>query len=172
LVLNTDDLPENGGHRPQLNVTIGFDQLRDRIGTATLDTGQRLTATQVRRLACDAQLLPAILGAEGQVLDVGRTRRLISGSLRNALVLRDKGCAFPACERPPRWADGHHIVSWVDGGPTKLDNSVLVCRPHHRLIHGGDWIVRLGTDGFPEFIPPPYVDLTQRPRRNRFHRRT
>jgi hypothetical protein len=172
LVLNTNDLPDNGGNRPQLTITVSLEQLRTQMGAVTLDTGQRLTATQVRRLACDAQILPAVLGTEGQVLDVGRTRRLITGPLRNALVLRDRGCTFPGCSRPPRWTDGHHIRSWIDGGRTSLDNSVLLCRPHHRLVHTGDWQVRLGTDGFPDFIPPTHLDLQQRPRRNIYHRRT
>jgi hypothetical protein len=172
LALNTGDLPENGGHRPQITVTVSYEQLRDQVGAASLDTGERLTATAVRRLACDAQILPAVLGGEGQVLDVGRTRRLVTGSLRSALTLRDRGCAFPSCERQPRWTDGHHIQSWLDGGSTSLNNSVLLCGPHHRLIHTSDWQVRLGSDGFPDFIPPEHVDLKQRPRRNIFHRRT
>jgi hypothetical protein len=172
LVLNTGDLPDNGGHRPQLTITIGFEQLRNQTGAATLDTGQHLSATQVRRLACDAQILPATLNTDSQILDVGRTRRLITGPLRSALVLRDKGCAFPGCDRPPRWADGHHIISWIDGGPTNLNNSVLLCRSHHQLIHTGDWQIRLGGDGFPDFIPPAHLDPTQRPRRNLYHRRT
>ena len=172
LALNTGELPANGGDRPQLALTMRFADLREQTGPATLDTGDRLTATQARRLACDAHLLPAVLGTHGQVLDVGQSRRLITGALRRALVLRDGGCAFPGCDRPPRWTDGHHIRSWLDGGPTSLDNSVLLCRHHHRLIHHSTWTVRLAPDGLPEFIPPAHVDPRQRPRRNRYHRRT
>ncbi|HEX8627445.1 MAG TPA: HNH endonuclease, partial [Catenuloplanes sp.] len=137
-----------------------------------LDTGDLLTPTQVRRMACDAQILPAVLGGQGQVLDVGQTRRLFTGPLRRALVLRDRGCAFPGCDRPPRWCDGHHIDSWVDGGPTSLSNAVLLCRHHHRVIHHTRWTVRLGHDGLPEFIPPQFIDPHQRPRRNTYHHRT
>jgi hypothetical protein len=168
LALNTGDLPVNGGDRPQVTVTIPFDLLLAQLGAATLDTGERLSPAQARRLACDAQILPAVLGGEGQVLDVGQSRRLFTGPLRRALVLRDRGCAFPGCDRPHRWADGHHIRSWVDGGPTSLDNAVLLCRHHHH----SDWTVRLGHDGMPEFIPPACIDLHQRPRRNVYHRRT
>lgn len=172
LALCAGDLPGNGGDRPQLSVTMRFDELRDQVGFATLDSGERLTPAQARRLACDAQVLPAVLGSQGQVLDVGQSRRLITGALRRALVLRDGGCAFPACDRPPRWAEGHHIRSWIDGGPTSLDNSVLLCGPHHRVVHHTAWTVRLARDGRPEFIPPVSVDLEQRPRRNLYHRRT
>jgi hypothetical protein len=165
-------LPDNGGQRPQVVVTVPFDLLDQQLGIGMLDTGGRLSPTQVRQLACDAQLIPAVLGGDGQVLDLGRTRRLITGALRRALEVRDRGCAFPGCDRPPRWCDGHHIAAWVDGGPTTLDNSVLLCGHHHRIIHRGHWIVRLGADGLPEFIPPTYIDPQQRPRRNLYHHRT
>jgi hypothetical protein len=172
LVLNTGDLPVNGGDRPQITITVPYDLLRGQLGAGTLDTGERLTPTQTRQLACDAHLLPAVLGSDGQVLDVGQSRRLITGALRRALVIRDRGCAFPGCDRPPRWCDGHHIRSWTDGGPTSLDNAVLLCGPHHRTIHHNDWTIRLGHDRFPEFIPPAHLDQHQRPRRNIYHRRT
>lgn len=172
LSLNTAELPINGGDRPQVTVTVAYDMLRRELSGGTLDNGDRLTAEQARRLACDAHLLPAVLGTDSQVLDLGQSRRLITGALRRALVLRDSGCAFPGCDRPARWCEGHHIQHWADGGPTNLDNSVLLCAPHHRLIHHGVWTVRLGPDRLPEFLPPPHLDRGQRPRRNIFHRRT
>jgi len=172
LAIRTEQLPDNGGQRPHVVVTVPYDPLHEQLGIGTLDTGGRLSPEQARQLACDAQLIPAVLGGDGQVLDLGRTRRLITGPLRRALELRDRGCAFPGCDRPPRWCHGHHIRAWVDGGPTNLDNSVLLCGYHHRLIHRGDWIVRLAADGMPEFIPPAYVDPRQRPRRNLYHHRT
>lgn len=171
LALSTTELPVNGGDRPQLTLTIDFERLRAQIGAGLLDTGERLTPAQVRRLACDAQLLPAVLGDAGQVLDLGQSRRLITGAVRRALVLRDGGCAFPACDRPSRWCDGHHIRSWIDGGPTSLANSVLLCGFHHRLIHHSDWTIRLAPDGRPEFLPPAHLDPARRPRRNAYHHR-
>jgi hypothetical protein len=134
--------------------------------------GSPLSAVAARRLACDAAILPAVLGGGGQVLDVGRERRLFTGPLRRALILRDRGCAFPGCDRPPRWADGHHMIHWADGGETTLHNAVLLCGHHHRLIHHSPWQVRLNpADGLPEFIPPAYLDPRQLPRRNHYHRR-
>ncbi|PYC76079.1 HNH endonuclease [Micromonospora arborensis] len=171
LALSGGDLPESGGDRPQLVVTTTYDVLRQQLTTGTLDTGGQLSADAVRRLACDAAILPAILGGNGQPLDVGRQRRLITGPLRRALVLRDRGCAFPGCDRPPRWCDAHHIQHWTDGGPTCLANAVLLCGHHHRHLHHSDWTVHLANDGQPEFIPPAWLDPDQVPRRNHYHRR-
>jgi len=137
-----------------------------------LDNGQRVSPATLRRMACDADLIPVVLGGAGQVLDVGRTHRLFPASIRKALIARDRGCAFPACDRPASWCDSHHLVPWDVGGVTSLDGGVLLCRPHHRLVHEGDWQVRLGPDRLPEFIPPSYIDPQRRPRRNQYHHRT
>ena len=170
-ILDAGELPESGGEKPHLVVTMSWEQLRDQVGAGLLDTGDLLTPETVRRLACDATIIPAVLGSDGQVLDVGRARRLIDGPLRRALVLRDRGCAWPGCERPSRWCHGHHIQAWVDGGPTSLANSVLLCGFHHREIHKGWWKVRIAGDGHPDFIPPTYLDPRQNPVRNSLHRR-
>jgi hypothetical protein len=118
-------------------------------------------------------LLPAVLGTAGQVLDLGRERRLFTGPIRRALILRDGGCAFPGCDRPSRWCHGHHVVGWQDGGETCLANAVLLCAFHHRMIHEPrGWTVFIARDdGLPTFVPPPWVDPRQRPRRNQYHRR-
>ncbi|MET7948350.1 DUF222 domain-containing protein [Micromonospora sp. NPDC005324] len=172
LSLRTGELPEHGGDAAQIVVTTTYDALARQLDTGTLDTGLQLTPDTVRRLACDAAILPTGLGSTGQPLDVGRQRRLISGPLRRALVLRDRGCAFPGCDRPPRWCHAHHIHHWTDGGTTSLANAVLLCGHHHRHLHHSDWTVRLGGDGHPEFIPPAWLDPEQIPRRNHYHRRT
>ncbi|RZT77539.1 uncharacterized protein DUF222 [Micromonospora violae] len=172
LALRTGELPENGGDPAQIVVTTSFDGLTRQLGSGALDVGQHLSAETVRRLACDAAILPTILSGAGQPLDVGRQRRLITGPLRRALVLRDKGCAFPGCDRPPRWCDAHHIHHWANGGTTSLNNAVLLCGHHHRHLHHSDWAVRLGRDSHPEFIPPAWLDPDQLPRRNHYHRRT
>jgi hypothetical protein len=171
LALRTEHLPDHGGERPHVVITVSFDALRQELGAGTLDTGAPLTPGQVRRVCCDAMILPAVLGSDGQALDLGKTRRLFTGPVRRALVLRDGGCAFPNCSRPARWCEGHHILSWLFGGPTSVDNGVLLCGHHHRLVHQGDWQVRLAADGLPEFLPPTYVDPLCRPQRNTYHRR-
>jgi Domain of unknown function (DUF222) len=171
LAMHTATLPDNGGDRPQVVLTVGYDVLLRQLGAAQLDTGQRLSAETARRLACDATILPAVLDGAGQPLDLGRQRRLVTGALRRVLVLRDGGCAFPGCDRPPRWCDAHHLVHWSAGGLTSLANCALLCGFHHRLIHHSDWTIHIGHDGRPEFIPPAWIDPTQQPRRNTYHRR-
>jgi hypothetical protein len=167
------ELPDNGGDRPQIVVTIDYESLRQQVGAGTFDDGSCLSPAAARRIACDAGIIPAVLGTASQTLDVGRQSRLATGPLRRALVLRDRGCASPGCDRPPRWTDAHHIQHWSDGGLTELSNLVLLCGHHHRLIHHSDWRVRINPkDGLPEFLPPKYLDAEQRPRRNRYHRRT
>jgi hypothetical protein len=174
LALRTTELPDHGGEPPQLALTVPFDPLTRALGVATLDNGAQLSAEAARRLACDARILPLVMGGAGQVLDAGRSRRLASGPLRRALVARDRGCAHPDCDRPPRWCDAHHLTAWSAGGRTCLTNLVLLCPRHHRVIHDPDsgWRVRLADDGLPEFIPPPWTDPAQRPRRNHYHPRT
>ncbi|MEO3774117.1 DUF222 domain-containing protein [Micromonospora sp. B9E7] len=169
LALRTGELPEHGGDTTQVVVTTSYDGLTRQLGNGALDTGLQLTPEAVRRLACDAAILPAVLGGAGQPLDIGRQRRLITGPLRRALVLRDRGCAFPGCDRPPRWCAAHHVRHWADGGPTSLDNAVLLCGHHHRHIHHSDWAVQIAGDGRPEFVPPAWLDPDQLPRRNHYH---
>ena len=166
LALRTGELPDNGGEPPQLAVTVAYDPLARQVRTGRLDNGDRVSPATVRRVACDARVLPVVLSGAGHVLDAGRARRLATGPLRRALVVRDRGCAFPDCDRPPRWCEAHHLRSWTAGGRTDLSNLVLLCRRHHRLIHDGHWTARIGADGLPEFLPPPVLGTPRHPRRN------
>ena len=120
--LDTDRQPESHGARPRVSVLIDWQALRHQTGQATLtDDGLRLSHAAVRRLACDAGVLPVCLGTEGQVLDVGRTHRLVTAALWLSLVARDRHCTFAGCSRPPVMCHAHHIRHWADGGPTSLD---------------------------------------------------
>ncbi|HET9558966.1 MAG TPA: HNH endonuclease signature motif containing protein, partial [Actinomycetota bacterium] len=99
--------------------------------------------------------LPQTLGdAPSQPLEVGRTSRVVTGAQRVALAVRDGGCAFPDCQRPLAWCDAHHLVHWLDGGPTDLVNLVLVCRAHHRAVHEGGWRLTRQPDGHLTATPP------------------
>jgi hypothetical protein len=148
-------LPDDHGARPRMTVTVGLETLVEGIGTATLGTGEQLSATAVRRLACDAEVIPAVLGSRGEVLDVGRAQRLVTAAIWKALVLRDEHCRFPGCRRLPIACDAHHLVPWSEGGATSLDNLVLLCRAHHTLLHTTPWQVRLDpVDRRPVFRPP------------------
>jgi hypothetical protein len=134
---------------------MGLDQLQEGVGSGLLDTGQRLSPATVRKLACDAQVVPALLGTDGHPLDLGRSSRTFTSAQRRALGLRDgNGCAFPGCDRPLVWCEGHHIRYWIDGGSTDLANLALLCRAHHRAVHEGDWQLIRGPDGRVTATPP------------------
>lgn len=112
-----------------------------------------LSPATARRLCCDASLVPVLEDSSGNVLNVGRKTRAIPPSIRRALQIRDHGCRFPGCCES-RYVDAHHVQHWCDGGETRLDNLVLLCRHHHRLLHQqGYEIVRHGEQQF-EFLTP------------------
>jgi hypothetical protein len=169
LASRSGDLPSEAGERPHISVTVDIGTLRRGVGHAVLDGDLFLSAAQARRIACDAKVIPVVMGGDSEVLDLGRTKRTVSVAQRKALHARDRGCAFPGCSRPPKWCDAHHVKFWADGGATDLDNLILLCRAHHTLVHHSQWQITMG-GGIPTFIPPRHVDPAQRPRQNLLHR--
>jgi Domain of unknown function (DUF222)/HNH endonuclease len=202
-------LPQGGGVRPQLLVTVDLDSLLGHPGGVGGEAGGAwpLDPEACRRLACDGavtrvlvsrqplghrdhggghgaddrgrpddrdthrgpaedgslaarlraamRLLPPTLGgAPTQPLEVGRTSRVVTGTQRAALVVRDGGCSFPGCDRPPAWCEAHHLVHWLHGGPTDLQNLALLCRAHHRAVHEGGWRLGRDPDGQLTATPP------------------
>ncbi len=164
--LESGELPTEGGERPQVVVTVSLPVLQGRIGTASLALGGPINADVARRIACDAGVIPVVLGSRGEPLDIGRASRTVPAAIRRAVILRDGGCAFPGCSVPARWRDIHHCVHWVDHGPTSLENCVALCGRHHRLIHHSHWRIQM-SGGIPEFHPPPW--LGGPPRTNSLH---
>ncbi|MBO1766003.1 HNH endonuclease signature motif containing protein [Allobranchiibius sp. GilTou38] len=104
-------------------------------GIGRTTDGEHLDAGTLRRLACDADLIPAVLGTESEPLDIGRAKRLFTGGLRTAIIHRDKHCTFAGCDRPPDWCDAHHVRPWWAGGETNLGNAALLCARHHTIVH-------------------------------------
>ncbi|MGW1682563.1 DUF222 domain-containing protein [Saccharopolyspora sp. NPDC002376] len=172
LVLDSDGMPRTGGQRPHLTVTIDYEDLANALqghevtafGVAgTLGaTGQALSPQAIRRIACDSDVLPLVLGGESLPLDVGMSQRTAPSHLRAALLVRDGVCAFPRCDHPPGTPQAHHITHWIDGGPTCVDNMVMLCAHHHRTIHTQHWGIVLD-QGRPVFIPPSSVDPDHTP---------
>ena len=116
------------------------------------------------QLACDCVLTAIVMDEHGSPINLARTARTVTAKQRKALIARDHGCAFPGCGKPAAWTEGHHIRHWGDGGPTDMNNLVLLCGFHHRLLHHSDWEVFIGTDNHPWFIPPATVDPYRQPR--------
>lgn len=125
----------NGKVAATIVITIPKTDLIDGLGTAHLDTGTDITAGQARRLACNAGLLPAVLGGQSQVLDLGRTNRFFTEAHHVALATTYSECAAEHCDRPYAWSELHHEDPWSHGGPTNLDKAIPLCGHHHRRIH-------------------------------------
>jgi len=140
--------PNGAGPRPQLIIKAGLDTLAgiDGAPAGQLEWGGTLPAETVRRLACDSAIT-RITGLGELEQEITHAGRSIPPATRRAMVARDHHCVFPGCDRPASWCDGHHLVHWADGGPTKLDNLGLVCRTHHRKVHEEGWKLRREKDG-------------------------
>jgi hypothetical protein len=145
--LPKNGLPRSGGTATQILVTLDHHTLISGLadtalagvtgvtGVARTSTGDDLTAGQARRLACTAGIIPVVLGGNSEILDVGRASRLFTGPLRTALDLRDQHCRAEGCDVPAAWSEAHHKTPWSRGGPTSLDNGILVCPYHHHRAH-------------------------------------
>jgi len=170
-----------GGDCPVVTVVVRMtlDQLLDGLGAAQIDgvdglgglgaahidgVDAGISATTARILAAEANLIPAVLGGAGEVLDLGRARRLFSPAQRQALAEQHGGCAFPGCGHPPGYTEAHHIRWWSNGGTTDLANGVPLCSFHHHRVHDDGWEIDM-RDRVPYFIPPPWCDPDRTPRR-------
>ena len=134
--------------RSQLVLTMKLESLLDGIRGFGLTMGEELlSATTVRRLACDADIVPVVLGTTGETLDVGRRKRLVPPAIRLAAWLRDRHCTYPGCTIPAQWCDAHHGVPWWSGGGTSLHNTATLCPRHHTLVHDRDLRCEISDSG-------------------------
>ena len=159
--LDPKRLPVHGGDATTVIVTIPFETLTAELGAADLlgagsipsdphsdpCAGEMLTAAQARRLACNATIIPAVLGGDSEILDLGRAQRLFTAAQRRAMLLRDRTCRAEGCDIPGTWAEAHHWVAWLFGGDTDLDNGVLLCSHHHHRAHDPDYLAERMSNG-------------------------
>ncbi|WP_051342386.1 HNH endonuclease signature motif containing protein [Pseudonocardia spinosispora] len=167
--LDEGRLPAEGGVRPHVTVIMTEHDLQQKARGAQLEFGGKAPASYLRAMLCDCGITPVVLGGKSLPIDVGYESRTAPTGLRKALSVRDRGCAHPGCARPPHWCQVHHVIEWSAGGPTDLDNCMLLCKQHHRMIHTSGWTVTI-RDGWPEFIPPKWLDPTQTARRRPTYR--
>lgn len=166
--------PDPGVGVARVLVKLDYDRLREGAsGAGVTASGEALSAGELRRICCDAELVPMVLGGASEVLDVGRASRLVTTPLRNALTMRDGGCVFPGCDVLPNRCEAHHIQPWWQGGPTSLGNLALLCHHHHGIVEPAtsgsrdQWELRIAADGLPELLPPRRLDRWRRPVRHR-----
>jgi uncharacterized protein DUF222/HNH endonuclease len=152
-----------GTERPHVLVLVDLESLECRAGrTCELEATGPIHPETARRLACDASISRIITKGPSEPLDVGRMTPVVPVGLRRALVVRDRGCAFPGCGAPPSHCDAHHIKHWADGGETSLKDLALLCRRHHRLVHEGGFAVEMSESG-PVFRRPDGTVIEDRP---------
>ena len=138
--LAAGSLPTLRGHKPQVIVTISVEDLADPAtgqGAAGMGFGAAISAARARWLACDGQVTRIVMGPDGMPLDYGRSLRLVPPHVRRAAEVRDGGCVFAGCSAPTWWCDVHHLLEWINGGETNLENSALLCERHHTKVHHG-----------------------------------
>ena len=129
-------LPVHGGDATTLIVTVSIEDLRRELGTAEMGSSEKLTAGEVRRLGCTAQIIPAVLGGRSEVLDLGRSSRLFRPAQRRAMIIRDRECRAEGCSIPATWCEAHHWGRpWAQGGQTDLKDGLLLCSWHHHRAH-------------------------------------
>ena len=148
------DLVTSDGERPAaptMLVHVSTESLTDNYPRLAEIGRDVLEKYSVDRLACDADFRRIVFGPKSEIIDVGRRVRLVTKPMRDAMIARDRQCAFPGCDRPPQWCDAHHIIPWWEGGPTSTSNMILLCRHHHSLIHAGKFTLR-GTGHEPRFF--------------------
>ncbi len=167
-LLRSHTLPATGGLPVTLLLQTTPENLARPGSMVRAGHGDLLTTTTATRLAGEGELVEVCLDRLGGICNYGRTRRLASPGQRKALAVRDGGCSFPGCTRPPAWTEVHHVIPWEAGGETSLDNTVLACGHHHRSFEAAGWSVAI-IGGVPEWTPPATVDPERRPRRNRAH---
>ncbi|MFL6169823.1 MAG: DUF222 domain-containing protein, partial [Ornithinibacter sp.] len=127
------------GSAAALHVTIALSDLQEMTGAGEVigstATGTLLSPGVLRRVACDAALVPHVLGTAGEDLDLGRVVRLFTRAQRRRLWRRDRCCTFPGCAAPGSWTRAHHVLHWADGGLSDVDNAALLCQRHHTVVH-------------------------------------
>jgi hypothetical protein len=128
------ELASGGGSQAQIQVTSSIETLLGLAGAAAAEMEFTLpvSSTTIERLACDSSMARILLNSESTVIDVGRSKRVVSEPMRRALAVRDGHCRWPGCEGPASWSAAHHVVHWLHGGSTDLDNLILLCHRHHR----------------------------------------
>ncbi|MCT9869807.1 HNH endonuclease signature motif containing protein [Paenarthrobacter aurescens] len=162
--LNTGTATFTGPVHPDTDT----DTTRNPLSTGTATFTGPMHPDTIRKIACDADIIPVLLGSDSRILDIGRTTRIFPPHIRKAITARDGGCAFPDCTIPAPWCEAHHTTYWSHGGTTSTNNGTLLCSHHHHLIHKEQWRINM-TTGVPWFIPPPHLDPNQTPRRNHHH---
>jgi hypothetical protein len=168
-VVSSGQLPAAGGIPATILLTATAEQWENGQGLVTTGHGALVTVATAQRMAGgDARTVPVILGRAKEVIAYGTSQRIFTKAQRYAIIARDGGCTWPGCDRPPSHCEVNHVIPWAAGGETSVPNGALVCTGDHPNLDHNGWIATL-INGIPHYIPPPWIDPEQKPRRNHLH---
>ncbi|PZS29615.1 MAG: hypothetical protein DLM58_15185 [Pseudonocardiales bacterium] len=168
MLLRTDLLPQCNGVAATIVLTMTREQFDTKQGLVQTGHGALISSELALTLASDARVIPVALSQTREIAGYGTSHRIFTEGQRLAMIARDQGCSFPACEQPPARCQAHHITDWALTQRTSVDDGTLLCGYHHREHPNLGWSGHM-INGIPHWAPPPWVDPTQTPRRNRVH---
>ena len=163
LLRSENAVPDSGGTPATVILTFDLTDLLDRTGYAVASDGTLIPTEKAIALATAADVYFAAVTGKGEVLNLGRQRRIASRAQTVALIARDGGCSFPGCDTAPEWCERHHVIAWINGGMTDLGNLTLLCRYHHHNFLAKGWECEINADGLPQWRPPWHIDRKRRP---------
>lgn len=161
-LLKSSGLPAHGGTPCSVIIICELEDFLNRTGHATTGDGQQISIAEALKLADEAEIYPAILTKTGEVLSLGRNRRIATASQTYAMVARDGGCSFPGCDAPPDWCERHHTIEWYRDGESNVATMTLLCSWHHDNFESKGWTCSMDS-GLPEWTPPAWIDPQQKP---------
>jgi hypothetical protein len=172
--LDRADRPTVAGERPHVNLTVGSNAMGHyeppagepdltSSDVSELDHVGPVNESVARRILCDVAIRRIVMAGRSEPIDVGRQTPVVSPAMRRAVIARDRHCRFPGCDRPHTWCDAHHVVHWADGGPTAVQNLILLCRRHHRMVHAREAFRVELVDGRPVFSRSDGTELRAPP---------
>ena len=148
----------------QVTAVVSLEDLKTGKGIGWLDgVDEPVSIATIEQLVCANGKSLVVMGEKGEPLYLYRGRRYFTEQQMQALAVRDGGCVWPGCHSPSAWADGHHVREYErDEGPTNIDNGVLLCPHHHRMLHHSDYEMKM-IGGRPYLIPPVFIDAERTP---------
>jgi hypothetical protein len=169
IAITSEELPDAGGMPAVVLLTASVDQWNTDTGLVTTGHGSSISVPMAKQIAgTEAGIVSIVLGPAREIIAYGTSHRIYSKTQRFAITARDQGCTWPGCDAPPAWCEINHVIPWKDSGTTTVANAAMICDHHHDALDHNGYLATM-INGRPHYIPPPWIDPDQVPRRNTLH---